>query len=388
MRRIAGWVGRVPAFLVAVLALVFVVLTPSSLAVGGHSRPRSLVARRAAAVELPPTTVPVIVDPTPSPTPNAPGIVIASPATMDLPDPFLLDADKRYYLYLSTSFGDATNSDIPVSAGAVDDWGPFSDALPTPPTWARPRAKGTTVWSPDVVHLGSQYLMYFAPTLNNGSTQPTHCIGVAVSTAPAGPFLAVPGPPLVCQTALGGDIDPDFFTDPNGPDGADHPDYLIWKSDNNNLPGSGPTEIWAAPLANDGLSLTGDPVVIFLPTQPWEEPVLEAPQMVVSPYGQDWLFFSAGTGFFSSNYGVGVAECQGPLGGCHDIRSTPLLASNAQGAGPGEETIFVAPDHSTWMLYNPWHTAGSQPLRPVEAVRIGWYPAEPYIAEAGQFPSP
>jgi hypothetical protein len=188
---------------------------------------------------------------------------------------------------------------------------------------------------------------------------------------------------------LGGDIDAQIFYDPQGPGGAAHPNYLIWKSDNNNLPGSGPTTIWAAPLSNDGLALTGAAVAIFRPDRSWEQPIIEAPQMTQAPNGTVWLFFSGGGTFSSPNYAIGAASCAGPLGGCTDISSAPLISSNAQGSGPGEETVFVGVDHSTWVLYNPWHTGDPGALlRPAEAARIGWSPQGPYVAQAGRFPPP
>jgi hypothetical protein len=326
--------------------------------------------------------------PRPTATPETPGITIASSGQLDLPDPFLLSVGRKYYLYVSSAFADPTHSNVPVLAGTPGHWGPASEAMPSVPAWALPASAGAPTWDPYVVRLGNRYVMYFAPQLSN--RQPaTHCIGVAVSASPTGPFVAVGGPPLVCQTQLGGDIDAQLFSDPHGPRGATHPNYLVWKSDNNNLPGSGPTTIWAAPLSDDGLALAGKAVAIFQPDQAWEEPVLEAPQMVEAPNGTDWLFFSGGGGFFTPNYAIGAAKCAGPLGGCSDTSAGPLIASNAQGSGPGEETVFVGADHSTWLLYNPWHTGESQALlRPAEAARIGWNRQGPFVAEANRFLAP
>jgi hypothetical protein len=260
--------------------------------------------------------------------------------------------------------------------------------MPEVPAWAVPTSAGGRTWDPYVVRLGDTYVMYVAPQLRDHHPV-AHCIGVAVSHSPRGPFVPVAGPPLVCQMWLGGDIDAQVFSDPHGPRGAAHPNYLVWKSDNNDLPGSGPTTIWAAPLSNDGLALTGKAVAIFRPDRAWEDPVLEAPQMTEAPNGTDWLFFSGGDGFYTPRYAMGAAKCAGPLGGCHDTSAGPLISSNAQGSGPGEETVFVGADHSTWVLYNPWHTGELEAfIRPAEAARIGWDTRGPYVAEAGRFPSP
>jgi GH43 family beta-xylosidase len=320
--------------------------------------------------------------PRPTSTPAKPGISIAQ-KTFDLPDPFILTDNHTYYLYLSTAFGETTQN-IPVFTGRPGHWSARSvDAVPYLPEWASP----TLTWSPAVYKLDGRYVMYFSPLIT-ASSPPQHCIAIATASKPTGPFQ-VRRTPFICQRNLGGDIDPQLFVDPHGPDGPNHPNYLVWKSDNNSTPGDGIPTIWARPLSNDGLTLVGKPASIFKPTLPWQQPLVEAPQMALSPQSKVWLFFSAGTGFFSPNYAMGAVRCKSPLGPCNDPQPYPLIASNDQGSGPGEETYFQGPDGSDWLLYSPIHTAAPPEVdRPVEAARIGWGKAGPYVAAAGTFPSP
>ncbi len=318
--------------------------------------------------------------------PNAPGIVVVSARSIDLPDPMFLAAGGTYHMYLSTAFADTTHANVPELTETPTGWGPEADALPSPPSWARPASAGGKTWDPYVQRIDGAYLLYYAATLRT-VRRPTHCLGVARSLSPVGPFEPVGTGPLVCQLSQGGDIDVQPFYDPSGPDGPGHPWYLTWKSDDNNLRPHRPTAIWTAPLADDGLSVTGTPTVIFRAETAWEQPVLEAPQLVRSPDGRVWLFFSAGSSFYTAGYSMAVAACAGPLGPCHTFGSRPLVATNSQGSGPGEETVFIAPDHSYWLLYSPWHTGIPLALfRPVEGVRIGWNRAGPYLAEGGRFP--
>jgi hypothetical protein len=315
-------------------------------------------------------------------TPATPGISIAQ-QNFDLPDPFILTDKKRYYLYLSRAFGNDTQN-IPMFSGSPGHWSAKSiDAVPVLPAWA---SRGLT-WAPAVYRFGDHFIMYFSSPVA-GTNPLQHCIAVATSSTPRGPFSVRPTP-FVCQQNIGGDIDPQLFVDPHGPNGPHHPNYLVWKGDNNSTPGDGATTIWAQSLSNDGLSLKGQPVLLLRPTRRWEQPILEAPQMALSPSSTVWIFFSAGSGFFSRHYAMGAVKCAGPLGPCKDILRRPLITSNQQGSGPGEETYFVGPDGSDWLLYSPVHTEYlPQLFRPVTATRVGWGKKGPYVAEAGSFPRP
>jgi hypothetical protein len=328
------------------------------------------------------STTHTVAQPKPTQHPETPGLSIAQ-ENFDLPDPFILTVKRTYYLYLSTAFGNTTQN-IPMFSGSPGHWSAHSiDAVPDLPSWAIPGL----AWAPAVYKLGHQYVLYFSPSVA-GTNPLQHCIGIGTAKTPKGPF-SIRATPFVCQQTIGGDIDPQVFVDPHGPNGPHHPNYLVWKGDNNSTPGDGPTTIWSQALSNDGLTLEGKPVVLLHPTRRWEQPILEAPQMALSPTSTVWFFFSAGTGFFSPHYAMGAAKCAGPLGPCKDVLKHPLIASNEQGSGPGEETYFVAPDGSDWLLYSPVHTGFLPELfRPVTATRIGWGKKGPYVAEAGSFPPP
>jgi beta-xylosidase len=323
-------------------------------------------------------------EPTPTTTPDSPGIVMAS-AAIDLPDPFVLAGQGKYYLFTSTAFGSTLK--IPVIIGSSGHWSKPKEALASMPSWATPANEAGLEWAPSIHKFGSTYVMYYAPTLR-GSFPVQHCIAVATAKSRAGPYTSLPNP-FVCNRTEGGDIDAEVFVDPAGVNGASHPNYLIWKSDNNSTPGSGIPATWAQPLSNNGLELTGTPVRIYQADQPWQHSLIEAPQMVTSPSGGVYLFYSA-SGFAAPDYAMGVAQCVGPLGPCTDVSPNPLVASNSQGPGPGEETAFTAGDGSLWLLYNPWYSAAPfYPfMRPAEAIRIGWNSSGPFVAQAGTFPSP
>ncbi|HEY2563970.1 MAG TPA: glycoside hydrolase family 43 protein [Acidimicrobiales bacterium] len=314
------------------------------------------------------TPAPVPTDPLPPVTtnPSAPALVL--PQGQDQGDPFLLDVGNWYYLY--TSQPSFSGPNVPVTSGAaVGNWGAVTDALPNLPAWAEP---GYT-WAPDVHRFGPSYVLYFTAVVN-GTDPSMQCIGDAVGTSPVGPFVAQPDP-FICQTGDGGSIDPRVFTD------ADGTNWMVWKSDQNIGGNTAPTAIWTSRLSSDGLTLIGSPTQIFAPDEAWQGTIVEAPDLVLAG-GKYWLFYSANW-FDQPAYGIGVAVCAGPEGPCQDMTSQPLVSSNLQGDGPGEESVFFG-QNGVWMLYNPWRSyapTGITPPRPVAIARIGFGPFGPYLGD-------
>jgi beta-xylosidase len=300
-------------------------------------------------------------EPSPTPDPSAPGATILAGA--DQPDPFIAVQNKHYYLFTSQ---DAVPANVPVrSATTMGQWGPMTDALPDLPPWA---VEGNT-WAPDIHKFGSHYILFFTAQVRYSSH--IECIGNAISTRVNGPYISAPAP-LICQLAQGGSIDPRTFVDGRGTP------YLLWKSDDNNG-STNPTGIYSQQLSPDGEHLIGEAHRIFAPDEPWQGTIVEAPDLVLVK-GVYELFYSGGW-FNQSGYAIGVARCDGPFGPCGDTSPAPLLGSNAQGAGPGEESVFTDAS-GVWLLYTPFRSTLPMPgpPRPVALARLGFGPAGPYLA--------
>ena len=251
----------------------------------------------------------------------------------DAPDPDVIRVGTTYYVYTTAS--DLEN--IPVlSSTDLQTWQPLGDALPTLPAWSE---MGRS-WSPGVVFLDGQYVMYYATEVTATGLQ---CISVATSTVPTGPFIDTSTTPFVCQTSLGGSIDPQPLVD------ADGTAYLDWKS--NGGASTTPASIWAAQLAPDGLSLVSTPHALITQDPGWQTTV-EGPDMVDAS-GAYVLFFSGGE-WNGAGYGVGYADCARPLGPCVEPDSSPILHSDAARLGPGGESLFQDPDGNWYMAYAAW----------------------------------
>jgi beta-xylosidase len=277
------------------------------------------------------------------------------------PSPFVLLDARTYYLY-SSSWGYSANLPVRTSTD-LEHWSDPAEALPQLPGWALP---GIT-WDPSVYRLGGRYVMYFSDAL--ASDPGVKCIGVATGPGPLGPFTAA-GSPFVCQLDHRGSIDPRVFADSAGRL------WFIWKSDDNaDVLGDEHTTIFSQRLSDDGLGLLGPRYRILHASQPWEGRIVESPQMVEAA-GHDWLFFS-GNWFNQPVYAIGVARCAGPAGPCANPRR-PLIASNSQGQGPGEPSLFV--DKGQVLLaYTPSHYTGQGP-QPVALARVAFGPSGPYVA--------
>ncbi|MHB1487501.1 MAG: glycoside hydrolase family 43 protein [Acidimicrobiales bacterium] len=315
---------------------------------------------------------------------SAPGSVLSAPSALlpppasvsdparivtpgvDAPDPFVIAYEGTYYLYASQD--SASGPSVPVrTSSSLTRWGPVTDAMPAPPAWVE---KGFT-WSPDVRQVGKVFVMWFSAALV-GHDPVAKCIGVATASSPLGPFVGA-SRPAICQLDHNGSIDPRTFQDANGSL------WIDWKSDDNaDVASTSHSSIYAQRLSSDGTVPVGTATVILTADQAWEGRIVEAPQMVRDA-GHYWLFYS-GNWFNEPYYAVGVAECQGPAGPCHKYLDHPWLASNAQGQGPGEASLFT--DHTgTWIFYSPFAVRyRTYTVRPVALARVAFGPFGPYLA--------
>lgn len=270
----------------------------------------------------------------------------------DVGDPFVLTVPAgeggnpqiSYVLYWTTDW--QSNVPTAVSSDHVH-WRRVADSLPILPTWAV-RSK-TMTWGPTVHRVGSTWVLYFST--QDAATR-LECVGRATAASPTGPFTDTSSGPLVCQSALGGDIDPSVVTD------GSEASSLLWKNDGNAV--GAPVGIWQQPLAADGLSVTGTPTRLIGADQAWEHGIVEGPAMLAAIRGGWWLFYSGGT-WQSNTYDTGVAWCATVAGPCQKTAGAPLLASTPTAVSPGGFDTFVDGAGKLWATYSAF------PDRPADA---------------------
>ena len=291
----------------------------------------------------------------------------------DFPDPGILKVDGTYYAYATNTSG--RNVQLARSTDLVR-WDLLTDAMPALPTWA----KGGLTWAPEVIQVGERFALYFTARDKQSNKQ---CVGVATSDKPEGKFRDRGDRPLVCQDKEGGTIDANPFRDGDKL-------YLYFKNDGNCCGFA--TWLYVQELAQDGLSVVGEPTRLVRNDKSWEGRVVEAPTMW-NQDGKYYLFFSAND-FAGLNYAVGYATCQSPMGPCEDAPENPILKTSLQRPpviGPGHQTVVLDDDGETWMVYHAWEVAptGLKTNRRFMWIdRLTWEDGKPVVKGPTTAPQP
>jgi beta-xylosidase len=292
-------------------------------------------------------------------------VEVNDPALNDVGDPYVLPVgagvdgltSPGYALYWTTDW--SANVPTAVSTDLIH-WRRVPDALPVLPRWAvvvapppfwggSPAGVSTMTWGPTVHQVAGGWELYFST--EDADTR-HECIGAAFSTSPTGPFTDTSATPLVCQAALGGDIDPSVVVPAPGRLA------LVWKNDGNSI--GQPVGIWEQSLTADGQATTGTPVRLIGADQAWEHGIVEGPAMLADTHGGWWLFYSGGT-WQSDTYDTGVAWCATVAGPCRQPSDGPLLASTPHAVSPGGLDTFTDHHGRLWASYSAF------PSRPADA---------------------
>jgi hypothetical protein len=276
----------------------------------------------------------------------------------DAGDPDVLESDGTYYAFTTgTALGNHLQALVDTSGNPQSGWGSYtgktfgSTALPNVPSWEQVN----TQTSPGVFFFDGHWVMFYdAAQAGHSSDTGFDCLSVA-TTATINPtnaaFTDSSSGPLLCQSALGGAIDPSPFIDP-----ADGSPWLVWKS--NDGGSVQPARIWSEELNSTGTGfLAGSaPTQIFYndtAAYPWESTV-EDPSMIAAG-GQFYLLFSGGI-YTSSSYAEGYATCASPTSPCTQNDPNPILSSYGSVAGPGGGSWFQDATGKYWLDYGAWTT--------------------------------
>ena len=265
----------------------------------------------------------------------------------DFPDPAVILAhDGHYYAYATQTQRDGQWINIQVARSAdLVHWDHLGDAMPQKPDWAHATQD---LWAPYVLYDGTRYLMYYSAT-HDACHDPTrgHCLAVATSESPTGPFVDM-GVPLLLGVGFEY-IDPMVFIDP-----ASGRWLLYW--------GSGFHPIRVQELGEDRMSFApGSEATNLI----WPNPVEGAfPRLVEAAwviFHDDfyYLFYSGDNCCGpDAEYGVMVARSHSPTGPfetLEEARGVPhslMLFKSERWLAPGHNSIVTDQAGDTWIVYH------------------------------------
>ena len=265
----------------------------------------------------------------------------------DFPDPALILApDGAYYAYATQTLREGHWTNIQV-ARSVDliHWEHLGDALPERPGWARTTQD---FWAPSVIYDGSTYFMYYSATPDIcHDPEHGHCLAVATSTSPQGPFVDM-GRPLLL--GLGFEfIDPMAYDDP-----VSGKRLLYW--------GSGFQPIKVQELAEDRMSFVSGSVptdLIWPNSIEGAFPRLVEAAWVIRRDNFYFLFYSGDNCCGpDAHYGVMVARstsATGPFETLEEARGVPhslMLFKSERWLAPGHNSIVTDKAGQVWIIYH------------------------------------
>ena len=224
-------------------------------------------------------------------------------------------------------------------------WDPCGSIFPIQPAWAE-----GAFWAPELVYdeLSQRFFVFYVARMRGGPL----CIALATADTPTGPYFD--HGPMVCEED--GSIDPCFARDEHGEP------YLIWKEDGNSV--GRPTPIWAQPLAEDFLSLSGQKTQILIADQPWEGGIVEGPYIL--RHQLRFYLFYAGNSCCGREckYAEGVARSDRLLGPWEKFPGNPLIDANDRWRCPGHGTAVHSLGSATvpatdYLLYHAYPVGGT-----------------------------
>jgi len=295
------------------------------------------------------------------------------------PDPGVFaDGPTDYYAY-------GTGGRFPVlKSSDLVHWETVGRALSARPSWVvqtgdwhpwAPSALRSPGACPGTASPGC-YFMYYVG-LSGRHTPATHCVGVAWSLTPSGPFTDlgpveaedgstdVAGRPLGCGDAEGySNIDPAPFMDDDG-------SVYLYLSTGRRCAepttGACPYEpaLSVIPLASTPTKAAGPRKALFGGTPgTWEQEPGSAAAVVENPWMEkrgDSYFLLYSGGSYLASYGMGYATSAAPTDGFEKSALNPILAETGEVLSPGGGSVTAGPGGESWLVYHGRAGDYSQP---------------------------
>jgi xylan 1,4-beta-xylosidase len=234
------------------------------------------------------------------------------------PDPMVLHTRAGYFAYATSTGWQSPARAFPVlHSRDLRHWTHVGDALHRRPRWAN-----GNLWAPSVLQARGRYFLYYGARRAKDNL---HCLAVATSKKPAGPFRD--RGVITCGDKRGyGFIDPAPLRTRRGT-------FLFFSVD------APQHTISAFRLSRSLLRARGKRRELLGVDRPWERGL--ASETVEAPWPvrrgrRYFLFYSAGC--WCLDYRMGYAVAKRPLGPYTD-RSRPILAGGSSLLAPGSGSL-------------------------------------------------
>ncbi len=261
-------------------------------------------------------------------------------AVKDIGDPHVLKAGDEYFTF-------ATGGPVGFNVWRSSDLTTFSKEKAAKKfEWV-----SGDYWAPEVYEVGGRYYMFFTGRWKENSSLR---VGVAVADAPQGPYEDAIGGPLFDfgYAVIDGTL---VFDDAGTP-------YMIYSRDcSENVVGSyHESHLYGVQLADDLLSVVGEPVLLTQPDAPWElmsgDYRWNEGPAVLKHEGKYYLFYSANY-YGGKEYTLGVAVADHPMGPYTKQANNPVLnyvetPEAVIVSGPGHNSFFTVGDE----IFTSYHT--------------------------------
>lgn len=252
----------------------------------------------------------------------------------DFPDPMVLKVGTAYYAYGTATGWEGKGRTFPIVRSTdLSRWRPAGDALTAEPSWSRGH-----LWAPSVLAARGGYFMYYSARRRRDDV---HCLAVATSKGPAGPFRD--RGIIACGDRRGrGYIDPAALVHRGR-------GYLFFSVD-------GPRHsISVLRLTKNLLRARGGRRTLFGVHKRWHRsPVgetVEAP-WPVRRGRRFYLLYSAGC--WCADYRMGLAAASRPEGPYRDSPGNPFLRGRMGLLAPGGGSLVEGPDGRPWLVFHAW----------------------------------
>ena len=301
------------------------------------------------------------------------------------PDPFILVANGKYYLY---GTGSVIDYDVFESTD-LNNWTNKGKIFYAKTDTSNPSNTFAVnrLWAPEVVYNPNtkKYVMFYSGYLANSGDNCFPKIGVATSNSPLGPFVDVWGAPLLFPNENKATMDGSCFIDDNGNA------YLYYCLDvtrnyienYRNGVGWNVSQTWVVKLDSTYTKVVGTPTLCVTPDQDWEfnEPGTycwnEGPY-VMKHNGFYFLTYSANPAW-NTMYGVGLAYSKSPMGPFVKYKNNPIVKGIANfSAGTGHSMFFKDLNGKLWCSFHTIddpsksYSASNWPSRSVLISRV-WF---------------